>query len=219
LVTLRRVVPDPRPPLAALAELVADPADLDDLLALRALVDPIARDAAGALRLIPLADRYRGSHAAVVMGPFLTPGPSRFSPGTFGVLYAADSLDVGVRESAYHAGRYLSASSAPAGRIQRVAVTLDLDDRTVADVRAVSGGDAAIYDPVNYSAAQHLGIDLRNHGSEAVCYDSVRAPGGTCYGVFRPAAVASVADVSDELALVWDGTRIERYELIRSVSL
>jgi hypothetical protein len=216
LVTLRRVIADPRPPLAALAELVADPADLDDLLAIRALVEPIARDAAGALRLIPVGDRYGGSHAAVVMGPFLTPGPSRFSPGTFGVLYGADALDVAVRESAYHAGRYLSASAAPAGRIARVAVTLDLDDRNVADVR---GGDPVIYDPVNYGAAQRVGVDMRDNGRDGVCYDSVRAPGGTCYGIFRPAAVASVADVSDELALLWNGTRIERYELIRSVAL
>lgn len=217
--TLRRIVADPRPPLAALVELVAEPADLDDLLALRALVDPIARDAAGALRLIPVADRYRGSHAAVIMGPFLTPGPSRFSPGTFGVLYAADALDVAVRESAYHAGRYLSASGAPAGRIPRVAVTLDLDDSNVADRRLTHGGDPAIHDPINYGAAQRAGVDLREHGREGVCYDSVRAPGGTCYGIFRPAAITSVADMSDELALVWDGTRIERYELIRSVPL
>ena len=219
MVTLRRVIADPRPPLAALVELVADPEDLDDLLALRALVDPIARDAAGALRLIPVGDRYSGSHAAVVMGPFLTPGPSRFSPGTFGVLYGADALDVVLRESAYHAGRYLSASAAPAGRIPRMAVTLDLDDRNVTDVRVARGGDAAIYDPVNYGAAQRVGVALRDHGREGVCYNSVRAPGGTCYGIFRPAAVASVADRSDELALVWDGTRIERYELIRSVAL
>ena len=217
--TLRRVVADPRPPLAALAELVDDPADLDDLLALRALVDPVARDAAGALRAIPVADRYGGTHAAVVMGPFLTPGASRFSPGTFGVLYAADGLDVAVRESAYHAGRYLTASAAPAGRVPRVAVTLDLEDRNLADIRAVSGGDAALYDPVNYSAAQRVGVEERTRGRDAVWYDSVRAPGGACYGIFRPAAVLTVYDVSEELALVWDGARIERYELIRSVAL
>ena len=217
--TLRRVVADPRPPLAALAELVADPADLDELLALRALVDPLARDAARAIALVPAADRYGGPHAAVVMGPFLTPGASRFSPGTYGVLYAADGLDVAVRESAYHAARYLAASTAPAGRVPRVALELDLDDRNIANVRRASGGDAALYDPLAYAPAQRHGATLRASGRDGVWYDSVRAPGGTCYGVFRPAAVATVSDVSEELVLVWDGSRIESYELIRSVIL
>ena len=221
MVALRRVVADPRPPLAALAELVDDPADLDVLLELRAPADAVARDALGALRMIPVADRYGGPHAAVVMGPFLQPGPSRFSPGTFGVLYAADSTDVAVRESAYHAARYLAASNAPAGRIPRVALTLQVDDTNVTDVRAGSGGDVAIYDPdpANYGGAQRLGLELRKRGVDGVWYDSVRAPGGTCYGIFRPAAVARVDDVSQEVALVWDGVRIESYELVRSIPL
>ncbi|HEX3469283.1 MAG TPA: RES family NAD+ phosphorylase [Candidatus Elarobacter sp.] len=219
MVTVRRVVADPRPPLAALAELVEDPADLDELLELRALVDPSARDAAGSLRLVPSGDRYAGPHAAVVMGPFLRPGLSRFSPGTYGVLYVADSLDVAIRESAYHAARLLSASHAPPGRIPRVALTLDLDERNVLDVRRASGGDVAVYDPDDYRAAQAAGRTARETGSDGVWYDSVRAPSGTCYAVFRPAAVATVHDRSEELVLVWEQDRIERYELIRSVAL
>ncbi|MBV8368070.1 MAG: RES family NAD+ phosphorylase [Candidatus Eremiobacteraeota bacterium] len=207
--------------MAALAELVDDPADLDTLLEIRARIDPLARDAAGALRIIPVSDRYGGPHAAIVMGPFLRPGPSRFSPGTFGVLYAGDSLDVAVRESAYHAARYLSASAAPAGRIPRVALTLRLDDRNITDVRRASGGAMAIYnpDPLKYGAAQRLGHELRQRGADGVWYDSVRAPGGTCYGIFRPAAVTRVDDISEQLAFVWDGARIDRYEIVRSVPL
>jgi RES domain len=207
--------------LAALAELVQDPADLDILLELRGRIDPVARDAAGALRMIPTRDRYGGPHAAIVMGPFLRPGPSRFSPGSFGVLYAADSLDVAARESAYHAARYLSSTAAPAGRIPRVALTLELEDRNVTDVRRASGGVPAIYDPdpLKYGAAQRLGHELRGRGSDGVWYDSVRAPAGTCYGIFRPAAVTRVDEISEELAFIWDGARINSYEIVRSVPL
>jgi RES domain-containing protein len=219
MVTVHRVTPDPRPPLAALADLVEDPADLDELLELRATIDPSARDALGALRLVPPQDRYAGPHAAVLMVPFLRLGPSRFSPGTYGVLYAADGLDVALRESAHHAARLLAATAAVAARIPRVALTLELDDGNVADLRRVSGGDPAIYDPDNYAQSQRAGREARTSGASGVWYDSVRASTGTCYGVFRPAAVTTVHDRSEEVVLIWDGARITRYEVIRTVDL
>lgn len=219
MVTVHRVTPDPRPPLAALAELVEDPADLDELLELRSTIDPTARDALGALRLVSPRDRYSGPHAAVVMAPFLRLGPSRFSPGTYGVLYAADAVDVALRESAHHAARLLSATGAVAARIPRVALTLELDDRNVKDLRRVSGGAPTIYDPSDYTEAQRAGREARTSGASGVWYDSVRAPTGTCYGVFRPAAITSVRDRSEEVVLIWDGIRISRYEVIRAVDL
>jgi hypothetical protein len=219
MVTVHRVTPDPRPPLAALAELVEDPADLDELLDLRSTIDPAARDALGALRLVPLQERYSGPHAAVVMAPFLRLGPSRFSPGTYGVLYAADVLDVALRESAHHAARLLSATGAMAARIPRVALTLGLDDGKVTDLRRASGGNAAIYDPDDYTQSQRAGREARMSGATGVWYDSVRASTGTCYGVFRPAAITTVRDRSDEVALIWDGIRIIRCEVIRTVDL
>jgi RES domain-containing protein len=219
MVTVHRITPDPRPPLAALAELVEDPADLDELLELRSTIDPAARDALGVLRLVPLRDRYSGPHAAVVMAPFLRLGPSRFSPATYGVLYAADSVDVALRESAHHAARLLSATGAGDARIPRVALTLELDDGKVKDLRLVSGGDAAIYDPDDYSQSQRAGREARTSGASGVWYDSVRAPTGTCYGIFRPAAITTVHDRSEEVVLIWDGSRITRYEVIRAVDL
>jgi hypothetical protein len=219
MVTVHRVTPDPRPPLAALADLVEDPADLDELLELRSTIDPAARDALGALRLVPLRDRYSGPHAAVVMAPFLRLGPSRFSPGTYGVLYAADAVDVALRESAHHAARLLSATGAVAARIPRVALTLELDDGNVKDLRRASGGDSAVYDPDDYAQSQRVGREARNGGATGIWYDSVRAPTGTCYGVFRPAAIMTVHDRSEEVVLIWDGNRITRYEVIRAVDL
>jgi hypothetical protein len=106
-----RLVADPLPGLAALAELVDDPADLAELIALRNASDPVARHAASlatARRTVPLAatrhppslaaaisaagDYYEGARAPLVMAPFLWFGQSRFSPGTFGVLYAASTV-------------------------------------------------------------------------------------------------------------------------------
>lgn len=102
-----------------------------------------------------------------------------------------------------------------------MAVALDLDDRNVADLRLAYGGEPAWYDPdpLNYGAAQRHGAALRMRGVDGVRYDSVRAPGGICHGVFRPAALIAVHDASEELAFLWNGSRIESYEVVRSVRL
>jgi hypothetical protein len=214
LVTVHRVVADPRPGLSALAELVDDPADLDELIALRNLSDPFARAAATAIALVPVRDRYSGSHAAVVMAPFLWLGASRFSPGTFGVLYAARSRETAVRESAYHAARMLTASHAPAANLPRVALEMKLDEHGIADYRRSTGIDPKVYDPYDYAVSQRYGADARAAGNSGLEYDSVRHVGGLCFAVFRPASIVGVFDRADHLELAWDGAGIASYGLV-----
>lgn len=214
MVEVHRVVADPRPGLSALAELVDDPADLDELIALRNLSDPLARAAAAAIALVPVADRYHGPHAAVVMAPFLWLGPSRFSPGTFGVLYAARSRETAVRESGYHAAKILGASHAPPTTVPRVALRMELDEHGVADCRRATGVDPAIYDPDDYVASQRYGQRARAAGNSGVHYDSVRDARGTCFGIFRPASIARVSDRAENVELAWDGARIASYSVV-----
>ena len=223
MVGVHRVVPDPRHPLAALIDLVAQAEDFEELLALRAITDPLAADALDAISLVAPADRYTGRRASLVMAPFLRLGPSRFSPGTYGVLYTADALPVAIRESSYHAGRYLEAAHMTAPTtVPRYALELTLNEREHLDIRR--GGahdvhDMQIYDPLVYAAAQALGAKLRTEGRQGVWYDSVRAPGGTCYGTFRPVAIEDVMDTSRELELAWDGSAITEYREINTHAL
>ena len=199
--------------MSALAELVDDPADLDELIALRNLSDPLARAAAAAIALVPAPDRYHGPHAAVVMAPFLWLGPSRFSAGTYGVLYAARSRDTAVRESAYHAAKILGVSHAPATSVSRVALRMDLDESGIADCRRATGVDLAIYDPTDYAAANRFGRAARAAGRSGVEYDSVRDPHGICFGIFRPASITGVSDLADNIELAWDGAAIGSYSV------
>ena len=221
MVNVRRVVTDPRHPLAALFELVERPEDIEELLALRARVDPLAAAALKNIALVAPADRYSGPRAALVMGPFLNIWPSRFSPGTYGVLYTAQNLDVATREHGFHLGLAMLATHAPASMLPRSAIDLKLDDSTHRDIRAGGAHDVknpAIYDPNpnGYGAAQALGASVRAAGGPGLRYDSVRAPGGTCYGTFRPAAVRTVGAATTELELVWDGTAIVECREIRT---
>ena len=212
---VHRVVADPRPGLSALAELVDDPADLEELIALRGMTDPIAREAARAIVLVPESDRYLGAHAAVVMAPFFWLSPSRFSPGTFGVLYVANALETAVRESAYHAAAKLRASGAGAQAVPRVAVVLELRHEGHVDQRrSAPGVDPMIYHPADYRAGQAVGEKLRAAGKDVVVYDSVRHPAGVCYAVFRPRSIRTVRDDATELSLEWDGTEIPSYAVV-----
>lgn len=223
MVGVHRVVPDPRHPLAALVELVERPEDLEELLSLRALTDPLAADALLNISLVAPHDRYVGPQASLVMGPFLTIGPSRFSPGTYGVLYTADALVVALRESSHHAGRYLRATymREPAV-VPRYGLELALDESGHLDIRRGGANDVhqpAIYDAEVYDAAQALGAQLRAERHQGVWYDSVRSQGGTCYATFRPAAVKDVSDTVREIELLWDGGAITEYREVRTYRL
>jgi hypothetical protein len=232
---VHRVVTDPSPGLSALAELVdpEHPEDLEELIALRNETDEVARSVAiEMLSLVAPEDRYVGPHAAVVMAPFMWRSASRFSPGTFGVLYTATSLDTAVREAAYHASAVISASvNSPPGRVPRIALILELDDSRHLDCRwiadsAVPGGrrapdgiDPRIYDAANYSRAQHLGAELVSSDREGVRYSSVRDPAGECFGTMRPAAVQTVYDEVTTVELTWDGARVPEYRVLHTHSL
>ena len=223
MVNVHRVVPDPRHPLAALADLAEQPEDLEELLALRALTDPLAADALSNISLVPPEDRYLGPRASVVMAPFLIIGQSRFSPGTFGVLYTADAFIVAVRESSYHAGRYLRAAGiADPVNVPRYHVQLSLNDSDHLDIRRGGSDDiqeAAIYNPISYDAAQAFGAKTRASARQGICYDSVRSLGGTCYATFKPVAVQNVKATTRELELVWDGNAITEYRELKTHTL
>lgn len=49
---VHRVVADPMPGLAALLELISDPLDFDELLSIRAITDPVARETQAILKLV-----------------------------------------------------------------------------------------------------------------------------------------------------------------------
>jgi hypothetical protein len=234
-VQVHRVVTDPAPGLSALAELVDPdhPEDLEELIALRNETDEVARTAANEmLSVLPSRDRYVGSHAAVVMAPFMWRSPSRFSPGTFGVLYTAATLSTAVREAAYHAADLLAASAgSPPGSVPRVAIILQLDVSAHFDARWVDdptapggrgtppGVDRAVYAPADYHAAQQLGATLFAQAREGIRYSSVRDRGGECFGTLRPAAVESVEDEAVTIELIWDGKTVTQYRIVETVYL
>jgi hypothetical protein len=105
---------------------IADPADWPLLISAEQKTNPRLIESIGRLDLVPPERRVGGPGASYLMSPFThaTPDrPSRFSAGTYGVLYAGNVFEVALFETIHHheifmrrptrpqAGRRSSASS------------------------------------------------------------------------------------------------------------
>lgn len=202
-----RIIPSRFPPIN-LFERVADPADLDAVLAIESLTNDRLRDEVGELSHVPAADRVVGPGAEYIMASFThlpPPGQGgRFNTAHFGAYYAASTRETAIAETVYHRERFLRESRQGAQQIDmRVLVARIHGD--LHDVR--DSTDPALSDPDDYSAGQALGTALRAHGSSGVRYPSVRHDGGECVAVLRPRVVSRCRQQA-HLGYLWDGKRI-----------
>ena len=200
-----------RYPTVGLYDAIADPVDLDVVFAIEALTNPRIRDELGEVQLVPPEERVSGPGSTPVMAAFthLNPEGSRFSDGSYGVYYAAQSLETAIAEVGHHRAVFLSRTSEPAIDIdlRQISTPLDAD---LHDLRALGCAGESLFDPDAYGAAQALGRRLRESGSWGVLYPSVRHAGGWCVGIFRPRALGR-ARIGAHIALHWDGQRITHW--------
>jgi hypothetical protein len=202
-----RIIPSRFPPIQ-LFERVADPADLEAVIAIEALTNDRLRDEMGRISLVPPEDRVTGAGAGYVMGAFthVHPAGGRFTDGTFGAYYAARDLATSIDESVAHRERFLRATNeAPIElqmRVLRARLAADLHD-----LRGMSAAHPELYHSQDHSVSRDLGRRLRANRSWGVAYDSVRRKGGECVAVFRPPALTRCHQ-AQHLGYVWDGSRI-----------
>lgn len=184
-----RVIPSLFPAVGIFDE-VADPADLDTILALEAATNPRVLDEAGELSMVRPEDRIAGPGATPVMAAFTHTKPSRFSDGSYGVFYAAHDEATAIAETAYHRGRFLRSANLASEIVQMRAYRAEIDGH-FDDVRGRTRR-SALYHPHSYAASQRYarGLYVANR-VDGIVYRSVRRPEGECVAVFRPARVRS----------------------------
>jgi len=120
------------------------------------------------------------------------PNGSRFNGSDRGAWYAGFVLATAQAEVAFHFGeelREIPAWTQPETRAYR-AYLADFRGE-FHDVRNDTRFKPCL-NPNSYRESQRLADDLLNHGSAGIVYPSVRHPGGTCIGCFRPALVTNV---------------------------
>jgi len=222
--TAYRVVSSLESPIAALNELVESPEELQRLLEIESLTNRSGRKALAMLGGLAPEDYVVGRHAALVMTPFLLPTESRFSPGTYGVLYAGDALETAAREAAYHRGRVLAASGTPplVQPLEVYSFSIAVDGE-LHDVRrsARPAPPQAIYDRDDYGAAQKFATRLRGRdglGSSGLIYDSVRCTPNECVAIFRPRCARNPR-LRGRLFFHWNGHLIDEISQPKDFSL
>ena len=198
-------------PTVGLYDQVASPEDLDVVFAIEALTNPRVRQELGQLSLVPPAERVAGAGATLIMAAFthLNPLGSRFSDGSWGVYYAAESLETAVAEVSHHRAAFLARTAEEAIDIDLRWIQADLMDK-LHDLRGQGATMAAVYDPAHYGASQQLGRALRAQGSGGIAFESVRHPEGQCVAVFKPRALSKARAVG-HLGLHWDGRAITHW--------
>jgi hypothetical protein len=199
-----RVVSAKHPPINVFENIVAA-RQMDMAWYIEGLTNDRLRDESGVAPLVAPEDRVHAPGASIVMAAFTHIGrPSRFSDGSYGVYYAARTLETAVRETAYHRARFLAATQEAPGEIDMRAYV----SRPLKPLRDVRGPKfASLHDPNDYGASQAFARPLRDAGEWGLVYRSVRHEGGECIAAFRPQAV-SIPVAGAALAYVWDGRKI-----------
>jgi len=159
----------------------------------------------GRIHLVPEGDRLFGHGTTPVMAAFcyVSPVPTRFTDGSFGVYYAADSLDGAVAEVSHHLTRFMVATQEP-----RTLFTLRCYSAAIARPLVDVRGLAWVHEPDAYARPQALAARLRQEGAWGLRYSSVRHPGGECVAVLRPPAVKTPVVQHTHVHLVWDGAQV-----------
>lgn len=204
-----RIVSSSFPP-RGLFDRVSSQEDLELVLKIEGLTNDRLRNEIGELALVPEEESIYGEGTNSIMAAFthLNPIGSRFADGSYGVYYAAESIDTAIAETRFHKERFLRATRED---------PIDVDMRSYAsningdvhDIRGQQEIRREVYDPnpEHYGTAQALAKSLRSNDSNGIVYDSVRDQGGECVAVFRP-NLLSPAIQGEHFCYVWNGTEI-----------
>jgi hypothetical protein len=186
---------------------LVDPEDEAELEALLRSTNPVERHRSGEIRIVSSEDDYVGGNREFVLWPFAHPAPSRFSDGSFGVLYCAENRQTAIQEASHRLDRIYSDGAAPKQDMRKQHLSLRLVADEYADVRAsvVPGIDRRIYHSDDYSASQACGKKIRQV-LPGLTYDSVRHMNGVCTGAFVP-RICSDVRLLELIDFAWDGTR------------
>jgi hypothetical protein len=196
-----RMVSSAFPPITLFEDLL-DPGELEMAYALEALTNDRLQEECGVLNRVPVEDRVSGPGSTPVMAAFTHIGKaSRFTDGTYGIYYAANSQAAAIAETSFHQQRFLAATNE-----HDIELTLrTYVNQIVKPVHDVRTRYPELHqpDPSCYGVAQVFARALRDAGSWGLLYNSVRLSGHECVAAFRPPAV-SIPLQGKHVRYVWD---------------
>jgi hypothetical protein len=212
-----RLVNSKFPPIALFDD-VADAAEFETLYQLQALTNPRLQNETGRIELIPRSEIPFGiPGCSYATAPFthVNPAGSRFSDGTYGVLYLASTMETALAEVRHHQDRYWSnVEGLGYERFVFRGLSCLFNEAGMLDATSVPTTDP-IYDPDDYSHAHRLGRLVKDAGNPGLRYRSVRKAGQDCWALMTPKQVASVIQAA-HYEMIWNG-RISSANIISAV--
>lgn len=201
-----RIIRSIHPPID-LFEDIADPVDWEALASAEAKVNPRLRGSIGDLAKVPPARRVSGPGASWVMGPFVHCSPlrpGRFSDGTFGLYYAADSTEAAIAETIHHHTKTMRATAEAPGWTSQFRALIGSVDADLDDAAAMPD----LLQPDDYGPSQVFGAKRRAAGSNGIVWPSVRYQGGQCIAAMWP-DVVPIPLQGAHYAYHWNGATVD----------
>lgn len=167
----------------------------------------------GNLELVPEGRRVGRLGATYLMAPFCHVSPdrkSRFSDGSFGVLYSGNVFEVALLETIHHHERFMTRTKEPAGWTSQFREIIMSIDARLHDLRKPDADQLQSLDPDSYAISQKLSAQLRAAGSDGLVYPSARHKVGECVALFYPNLAANAVQ-GRHLDYHWDTTKVDFY--------
>ena len=211
-----RLVNSKFPPIALFEDVVSAD-DFETAYAIQSLTNPRILNELGDLALLPKQEIPFGiDGTSYVTAPFthINPDGSRFSDGSFGILYLADCVETAIKERLYHQEKYFI--NIPELHYD----TIDMRCLKVIFSAEVVNCTAMtdIYHSDDYSIPRSLGANLKKDNEQGFQYSSVRNNNALCWGLFSPKYVSSAIQTK-HFEFVFDGEKIPYVrELVNSPS-
>lgn len=203
---VHRLIPSKFPPVS-LFDWADSAEELEQIALLEGLTNERLLAEFGKINLIEKGDWICGPGSSAIMSAFTHVGfESRFSDGSFGVYYAASSLETAIKETRFHRERFYSASNEkPCSVSMREYITkikkplVDITDKGYAELLNPN--------PAFYSKSQDFGKQIYEKKEWGLFYPSVRNANGQCMAILRPPALTKAIQ-GCHLRYIWDGEKI-----------
>lgn len=205
--TSYRMVNSKFPPITLFDD-VMDAEDFETAYALQALTNPRIMNELGDLTLIPAKEipfGITGVNYATAPFTHVNQDGSRFSDGSFGILYLAGTVETAIAETRYHQERYF---------LNIEGLNYDTVDMRCLKVRfsaelidAVAIDD--IHAPDDYSTSRILGSQVKKSKEAGIQYRSVRNEGTLCWCLMSPSFVKDIIQTK-HFEFIFDGKSISK---------
>jgi len=186
---------------------VADAQEFEVLYQLQALTNPRLKNEVGQLEMIARSEIPFGiPGCSYAIAPFthVNPAGSRFSDGSFGVLYLAASMETALAEVQHHQGLYWSkVRGLNYERFVFRGLSCSFVNTAMKDATSIASTDP-IYAPDDYSHSHRLGKAIKEARCPGIRYHSVRLQGGYCWALMTPRPVSQIIQTA-HYEMIWNG--------------